>query len=95
MLNEIIIFSFSACYKAYKAELISSIELAILVAAIVAYQVQNMFAEAIKTFGTIDILINNAGLQRDAKFVDMTLEQWNFVIGVNLTGQFLCARGRP
>src|SRR5204862_3990244 len=42
--------------------------------------------------GTVDILVNNAGLQRDAKFVEMTLEQWNFVIGVNLTGMFLCAR---
>ena len=42
--------------------------------------------------GTIDILINNAGLQRDAPFEEMTLEKWNKVIGVNLTGQFLCAR---
>jgi len=40
----------------------------------------------------VDILINNAGLQRDSPFQDMTLEQWNFVLGVNLTGQFLCAR---
>jgi glucose 1-dehydrogenase len=55
-------------------------------------QVQNMFAEAIKTFGTIDILINNAGLQRDAKFHEMTLAEWQLVIDVNLTGQFLCAR---
>src|ERR1700736_5223873 len=43
-------------------------------------------------FGTLDILVNNAGLQRDAAFHDMTLEQWNMVIDVNLTGQFLCAR---
>ena len=55
-------------------------------------QVQNMFAQAIKEFGTIDILVNNAGLQRDANLVDMTLAQWNKVIEVNLTGQFLCAR---
>ena len=34
----------------------------------------------------------NAGLQRDAPFDEMTLAQWNTVIGVNLTGQFLCAR---
>ena len=51
-----------------------------------------MFEDVITQFGTVDILINNAGLQRDAKFEHMTLEQWNFVIGVNLTGQFLCAR---
>src|SRR5579871_5781671 len=54
--------------------------------------VQRMFAETIGQFGALDILINNAGLQRDSKIADMTLDQWNFVIGVNLTGQFLCAR---
>ncbi|MFO7781055.1 MAG: SDR family oxidoreductase, partial [Spirochaetia bacterium] len=46
----------------------------------------------IDAFGTVDILVNNAGLQQDAPFAEMTLEQWNKVIGVNLTGQFLCTR---
>ncbi len=55
-------------------------------------QVQGMFQRMIQELGTIDILVNNAGLQRDAAVDEMTLEQWNFVIGVNLTGQFLCAR---
>lgn len=55
-------------------------------------EVQAMFAEMFKQYGTIDILVNNAGLQRDSKFVEMTLEQWNTVISINLTGQFLCAR---
>lgn len=55
-------------------------------------EVQNMFQQVIERFGTVDILVNNAGLQRDAKFTEMTLEQWNYVIGVNLTGYFLCAR---
>jgi glucose 1-dehydrogenase len=55
-------------------------------------QVQAMFSEACRAFGTIDVLVNNAGLQRDAPFHSMTLEQWNSVLGVNLTGQFLCAR---
>jgi glucose 1-dehydrogenase len=55
-------------------------------------QVQAMFKQMFDKLGTIDILINNAGLQRDAALHDMTLDQWNFVIGVNLTGQFLCAR---
>ena len=55
-------------------------------------QVQAMFKRMIEDFGTIDILVNNAGLQQDAPFEDMTLEQWNKVIGVNLTGQFLCSR---
>ena len=55
-------------------------------------QVIKMFADVIKQFGTVDILVNNAGLQQDAALTDMTLEQWNKVINVNLTGQFLCAR---
>jgi glucose 1-dehydrogenase len=55
-------------------------------------QVQAMFAKMLDQFGTIDILVNNAGLQKDARFEEMTLQQWNTVIGVNLTGQFLCAR---
>lgn len=55
-------------------------------------EVRQMFAAAIARFGTLDILVANAGLQRDSPFAQMTLEQWNTVIGVNLTGQFLCAR---
>jgi glucose 1-dehydrogenase len=55
-------------------------------------QVQAMFQKMIQEFGTIDILVNNAGLQRDSPFHQMTLQQWNTVLGVNLTGQFLCAR---
>jgi len=55
-------------------------------------EVKDLFRRAIEYFGTVDILVNNAGLQRDAAFEEMTLEQWNAVIGVNLSGQFLCAR---
>ena len=55
-------------------------------------QVQEMFRRMAEQFGTIDVLISNAGLQRDAAFHEMTLAQWNTVISVNLTGQFLCAR---
>ena len=51
-----------------------------------------MFQRMFDEFGTVDILINNAGLQRDAAFEQMTLEQWNTVLSINLTGQFLCAR---
>lgn len=51
-----------------------------------------MFEKTIKTFGTVDILVANAGIQRDAAFHEMTLAQWQKVIDVNLTGQFLCAR---
>ena len=55
-------------------------------------EVEPMFAKMFKEFGTIDILVNNAGLQKDAPLDEMTLAQWNTVISVNLTGQFLCAR---
>jgi glucose 1-dehydrogenase len=55
-------------------------------------QVQAMFKKMMDEFGTIDILVNNAGLQQDAALETMTLQQWNTVIGINLTGQFLCAR---
>ena len=54
--------------------------------------VKAMTASAIDKMGTIDILVPNAGLQRDAAAADMTLDQWNKVISVNLTGQFLCIR---
>lgn len=56
------------------------------------HEVQSMFASMLEEFGTIDILVNNAGIQSDAGFDEMTLDQWNKVINVNLTGQFLCAR---
>lgn len=55
-------------------------------------EVQAMFAKTFAEFGTIDILVNNAGLQKDAPFHEMTIDQWNTVIDINLTGQFLCAR---
>jgi glucose 1-dehydrogenase len=55
-------------------------------------QVAAMFARMMQEFGTIDILVSNAGLQRDSAFTDMTMAQWNKVLSVNLTGQFLCGR---
>jgi glucose 1-dehydrogenase len=54
--------------------------------------VERLFAQTIEHFGALDILVANSGLQKDAAFVDMSLEDWNTVINVNLTGQFLCAR---
>ncbi|MEM7008403.1 MAG: SDR family oxidoreductase [Thermodesulfobacteriota bacterium] len=56
------------------------------------YEVQEMFAQMIKHFGSIDILVNNAGVQKDVPFHEMTLEQWNAAIAVDLTGQFICSR---
>ena len=55
-------------------------------------EVREMFAKMCAQFGTIDILVSNAGLQRDSPLEEMTLEEWNTVLSVNLTGQFLCAR---
>ncbi|MDQ0604820.1 glucose 1-dehydrogenase [Streptomyces canus] len=55
-------------------------------------QVVAMVDRMVQEFGTIDIMVANAGLQRDARLTDMTLAQWQKVIDVNLTGQFLCAR---
>jgi len=55
-------------------------------------EVQSMFQQMIAKYGTIDILVNNAGLQKDSPLESMSLADWQLVINVNLTGQFLCAR---
>jgi glucose 1-dehydrogenase len=55
-------------------------------------EVRAMFRRVLGEFGTLDILVANAGLQRDAPFDAMTLDEWQRVLAVNLTGQFLCAR---
>jgi len=54
--------------------------------------VEALFAEMLAAWGRIDILVNNSGVQRDAALTEMTLEQWTTVLGVNLTGMFLCTR---
>jgi glucose 1-dehydrogenase len=54
--------------------------------------VRAMFDRVEDELGPIDILFSNAGIQLDAAFTEMTLEQWNGVMAVNLTGGFLCAR---
>lgn len=46
----------------------------------------------LKAFGRLDILVANAGIQRDAAIEEMTVAQWQEVLSVNLTGQFLCAQ---
>ncbi len=55
-------------------------------------EVKALFETTLKNFGSLDIFVNNAGIQSDAPLDEMTLEQWNRVIGTNLTGAFLCSR---
>lgn len=55
-------------------------------------EVERMFSETVEAFGTLDILVSNAGIQADSRFSEMSLKKWQQVIGVNLTGAFLCAR---
>jgi glucose 1-dehydrogenase len=55
-------------------------------------EVQNMFKQMFAAFGTIDILVNNAGMQKDSPIAEMSLADWQLVLDVNLTGQFLCSR---
>ncbi|QZP32716.1 glucose 1-dehydrogenase [Pseudomonas sp. DR48] len=55
-------------------------------------EVERLFAHTVEAFGSLDILVANSGMQKDAPAVDMSLADWNQVISVNLTGQFLCAR---
>jgi glucose 1-dehydrogenase len=55
-------------------------------------EVQAMFARAVEVFGAVDVMVNNAGLQKDAPFEELSVAAWDLVMNVNLKGQFLCAR---
>jgi len=55
-------------------------------------QVINMVETAITNFGSLEILVNNAGIATISPSIDISLEEWKRVIDVNLTGVFLCAR---
>ncbi len=55
-------------------------------------QVQSLVDQTIKKFGKVDVLVNNAGVSVVRPFLDVTLDEWNFIIGVNLTGAFLCGQ---
>jgi NAD(P)-dependent dehydrogenase (short-subunit alcohol dehydrogenase family) len=54
--------------------------------------VEAMVDETLATFGSIDVLVNNAGIARTAPAHEMSLETWNEVIATNLTGVFLCTK---
>ncbi|HVP93488.1 MAG TPA: SDR family NAD(P)-dependent oxidoreductase, partial [Acidobacteriota bacterium] len=55
-------------------------------------QVVNLIKTAVEKFGSLEILVNNAGTASLSPSVDMNIEEWKKVIDVNLTGVFLCAR---
>lgn len=55
-------------------------------------QVEHLVKKTIDAFGKVDILVNNAGVVKDRSIRNMTLADWNLVIGINLTGAFLCTR---
>lgn len=54
--------------------------------------VRTMFNTVAAEFGPVSILINNAGVLRPTRFLDIAEDEWNLVIGVNLTGTFLCSQ---
>jgi len=54
--------------------------------------VRNSIEASVEKFGNISGLINNAAIQIDKPITELTLEEWNRVIGTNLTGAFLCAK---
>jgi NAD(P)-dependent dehydrogenase (short-subunit alcohol dehydrogenase family) len=54
--------------------------------------VEQFIEAAVKKFKDIDVLINNAGIGINKPITDLSLKEWNRVIGVNLTGTFLCAK---
>ncbi len=55
-------------------------------------QVRSMFDAVIDRFGRVDILVNFAGINRDAPFLEMTDEQWDSVISAHLRGHFVCSQ---
>ena len=57
-----------------------------------AARIAEVVTAILASFGPVDILVNNAGITRDATLAKMTDEQWDEVIGVNLSGVFLCTR---
>ena len=55
-------------------------------------EVKHLVAQTINKFGKIDILVNNVGIFHRCKFLDLTLEEWNRIINIDLTGVFLCTK---
>ena len=58
----------------------------------IADDAERMIATAVNSYGGIDVLVNNAGVQVEKNVPDTTEEEWDYVLGVNLKGTFLCSR---
>lgn len=54
--------------------------------------VKKMVSQTVEEFGGLDLLVNNAGIEKQIPLLEMSLQDWNAVIGTNLTGAFLCMR---
>ena len=57
-----------------------------------AASVQRMLLQAVERFGGVDVLVNNAGIERQAPFLDKTEADWDAVLAVDLKGPFLCTQ---
>ncbi len=55
-------------------------------------QIKRLIAQTVEKFGKLDIMVNDAGVEREHPFLEMPLEVWNWVIAVNLTGPWLCSQ---
>lgn len=55
-------------------------------------QIDCLFDAAVKEFGKVDILVNNAGIAQFKPFLELTQEDWDETLNINLRGQFLCAQ---
>src|SRR5262245_16466521 len=57
-----------------------------------AADVQAMVEQTVRELGGVDVLVNNAGIEKEASFLDMDEQTWDTILGVNLKGAFLCAQ---
>jgi glucose 1-dehydrogenase len=55
-------------------------------------QIERLIERTVERFGKLDIMVNNAGVEREHPFLEMPLDVWNWVIAVNLTGPWLCSQ---